>query len=303
VASGGQFQSNNPADLLSGGFSGNGDFASFIITAFSSGGTSFEYLGPCRSASCVRYRYDVPVSVGRYVVENPVARVTVGYHGSIDIDPQSADLLAATVIPTDVPKQMACDIRTRMMYKRTILNASEFTIPEAVSKEYLDSNGWYFSNWIQYTGCRQYSAESTLTFGVDEPEPSADEQKLRAPAAMPMRGATLELRLATKVDSGLSSAGDRVEARLIRAIRASDGNAIPAGSVVSGHLAQVRRAYSPKPSVRFAIRFDTILIDGRSTPVTLSPTGTMDARGRGVFTFSRERVVLDSKFVSRWRVQ
>src|SRR5262249_16060298 len=154
-------------------------------------------------------------------------RVTVGYHGSIDIDPQSADVLAATVIPTDVSKEMPCDIRTRMKYERTTLNASEFPIPEAASKQYIDSNGWYFSNWIQYTGCRQYSAESTLTFGVDGRDPSADKQKLQAPAAMPVRGATLELRLATKVDSGLSSAGDRVEARLVRAIHANDGSAIP----------------------------------------------------------------------------
>jgi hypothetical protein len=88
----GNFQTNNPADLLGGGFGGNGDFGSFIIVAFSSGQTSFEYLGPCRGASCVRYSYDVPVGVGQYVVEkkNPIARVTVGYHGSIDIDSQSA---------------------------------------------------------------------------------------------------------------------------------------------------------------------------------------------------------------------
>jgi hypothetical protein len=299
----GNFQTNNPADLLGGGFGGNGDFGSFIIVAFSSGQTSFEYLGPCRGASCVRYRYNVPVGVAQYVVEkkNPIARVTVGYHGSIDIDSQSANLLAATVIPGDLSKRIACDIRTRMMYDRTTLNASEFTIPEAVAVEDLDANGWYFSNWIQYTGCRQYSAESTLRFGDDGPAPGPDEQKL--PAAMLGRGTTLELRLATKVDSGLSSAGDSVEARLVRAIRARDGRAIPAGTKVSGHLAQVQRTYASKPSVRFAIRFDTILINGRLTPVTLFPMGEMDGRGHGVFTFSRERVVLDSKFVSRWRVQ
>jgi hypothetical protein len=44
---GGKFQTNNPDDLLGGGFAGSGDFASFIITAFTSGQTTFEYLGPC----------------------------------------------------------------------------------------------------------------------------------------------------------------------------------------------------------------------------------------------------------------
>jgi hypothetical protein len=302
---GGKFLSNNPDDLLGGGFAGNGDFASFIITAFSSGQTSFQYLGPCGQTPCIRYRYDVPVAVGRYVVKNSVAKTIVGYHGSIDIDPQSADLLAATVIPTDLQKAMpmACDTGTRMMYKRTTLNASEFTIPEAVAQEYVDGNGWYFSNWIQYNGCRQYSAESTLQFGNDGTAPGPDSNQPQAAGVVPRRGSTLELRLATNLDSDFSSAGDPVEATLVRAVQARDGHAIPAGRGVSGHLTQVERIYSPKPHVRFAIRFDTIVLDGRSTPVTLFPTSKIEGRGRGVFTFSRERVVLDSKFVSRWQMQ
>jgi hypothetical protein len=301
---GGKFQTNNPDDLLGGGFAGNGDFASFIITAFTSGQTNFEYVGSCGSASCVRYRYDVPVGVSRYVVENPVEKVQVGYHGSIDIDAESATLLAATVIPTGLSERMrvACDVRTRMTYVRAALNASEFTIPQTAEKEYLDAEGWYFSNWIQYTGCRQYSAESTLRFGDDQAASVPDGQTAQAAAAMPRRGATLELRLATKLDSDLSSAGDRVEATLVRAVPASRGRMIPAGSVVSGHLAQVEKTYSPKPKVKFAIRFDTIVVGGKPMPVAVFPTGKMDGRGHGVFTFSQPRVALDSKFVTRWRV-
>jgi hypothetical protein len=307
----GKFQTNKPDDLLGGGFSGNGDFAAFIITAFSSGQTSFEYLGSCGLVSCVRYRYDVPAAVSRYVVQNPLEKTAVGYHGSIDIDPESADLLAATVIPTGLSKAMrtACDLRTRMMYGRATLNASEFTIPDAAAKEYLDAEGWYFSNWIQYSGCRQYSAESALSFGDEGPAPGSGDQQTQAAAAVPRSGATLELRLATKLDSALSSAGDPVKATLARIVQASDGRAIPAGTEVRGHLTQVEWTYSPKPyspngdGVRFAIRFDTIVINGRSTPVTLFPEGKMDARGCGVFTFSQKRVVLDTKFVSRWHVR
>jgi hypothetical protein len=117
----GKFLTSDPDDLLGGGLAGNGDFASFIVTAFSSGQTSFEYRGPCAPASCVRYRYTVPAAVGRYMVKDPIEKTTVGYHGTLDIDAQSADLLAVTVIPTDISKAMpmACDLRTRMMYERT----------------------------------------------------------------------------------------------------------------------------------------------------------------------------------------
>ena len=297
---GGRFQTNNPDDLLGGGFAGNGDFASFLTTVFASGQTAFEYRGPCGATSCVRYSYDVPVAVSRYVIENPVEKVATGYHGTFDVDSDSGDLLAATVIPTDLSTKMKniCDVRTRMTYTRS---SAEFTIPDTATKEYLDANGWYGSNWIQYTGCRQYSAASTLSFGDNAPATSAAEGAKAA--ALPRSGTTLELRLATKLDTGLNTAGDPVEATLVRAVPAAGGRAIPAGTVIRGHLAQVERTYVPKPAVKIVIRFDTIVSGGIPIPLALSAAGKMDARGRGVFTFSRARVMLDSQFVSRWRVR
>lgn len=296
---GGKFQTNDPDELLGGGFAGSGDFASFLTTAFAAGQTTFEYLGTCGSPSCVRYRYDVPVAVSRYVVENPIERVALGYHGTFDVDSGSAKLLAATVVPTDLTGHMrnACDMRTRMTYDQT----SRFSIPDSVEKEFLDPNGWYASNSIHYAGCREYGAESTLTFGDDAR--TADGGTPRKPVALPRPGTALDLRLVTKLDSEVDSAGDSVEAALIRPVRAADGSIIPVGTVVRGHLAQVERTSFPKPSVRLAIRFDTIMTGGTPTPLALTPTGTMDGRGHGVFTFPRNRVVLDGGFVSRWRVR
>jgi hypothetical protein len=164
---GSRFNTSEPEDLLGGGFSGNGDFADFVITVFSADQVTFEDLGTCGGAHCVRFRYDVPVAVSRYIVKTPISQVSLGFHGTVDVDPQSADLLNMTVIPTDLPRELrvACDLRTRMKYARTTLSASEFTIPEFSEKEYISDDGWYFSNWIRYTGCRQYTAESALTFG------------------------------------------------------------------------------------------------------------------------------------------
>lgn len=299
---GASFGTNDPGDLLGGGFSGNGDFSSFLITAFNR--AAFEYLGTCEGVSCVRYRYDVPVSVSQYVVKTALNQVSLGYHGTIDIDAQSADLLAMTVVPTDLRNDMriACDLRTRMTYTRTTMNASEFTIPESVTKEYLAADGAYFANWVRYTGCRQYTAESTLTFGDDAPTTKLAEQSKIA-AALPPAGTELQVRLTSKVDSDLSSAGDRLEATLVRAVLGTAGRMIPAGTVVRGHLAQVEKIYVPKPAVTVAIRFDTIVLDGAPIPLNLAAVGKQDLRGRAVFSFRSEKVTLDSKFISRWRVR
>lgn len=301
---GAKFETNNPDDLLGGGFAGNGDFASFITTAFGSGQSTFEYLGRCREASCVRYRFELPAAASRYVVKTPLEAVSLGYHGTVDVDPRSADLLAATVTPDDLPLHLreACDLRTRMTYAPTPPSASEFLMPASVEKEYLASDGWYFQNRVQYTGCREYSAESTLTFG-DAP-PATPAGGAGSPAASgPRAGDKLELRLTTKIDSDVNSAGDIIEATLVRPVEGTNGRRIPAGTVVRGHLGQVEKIFSPRKDVTIAMRFDTIVVGGSALPLNLAPTGRMDGRGRGVFEFSGERVKLDDRFTSRWRVR
>lgn len=71
---GGKFQTNNPDDMLGGGFAGNGDFGGFVITAFGTEKATFNFLGECERPSCVRYSYEVPVTVSRYVVKTPSAK-------------------------------------------------------------------------------------------------------------------------------------------------------------------------------------------------------------------------------------
>ena len=301
---GAKFETNNPDDLLGGGFAGNGDFASFIMTAFGSGRSTFEYLGRCREASCVRYRFELPAAASRYVVKTPLEEVSLGYRGTVEVDPRSADLLAATVTPNDLPLHLreACDLRTRMTYTRTPPSASEFLMPASVEKEYLASDGWYFQNRVQYTGCREYSAESTLTFGDTPPARQAGPVSSTAGAG-PRAGAKLELRLATRLDSDVNSAGDSIEATLVRPVEGTNGRRIPAGTVVRGHLGQVEQTFSPKRDVTFAMRFDTIIVGGWALRLNLAPVGRIDGRGRGVFEFSGERVKLDNRFTSRWTVR
>lgn len=299
-----RFNTNSPEDLLGGGFSGNGDFADFVLTVFSADHVTFEDLGTCGGASCVRFAYDVPVAVSRYIVKTPISQGSLGFHGTFDVDPQSDNLLTMTVIPTDLPQELrvACGLRTRMKYARAILSASEFTIPESSDKEYFSDDGWYFSNRIRYTGCRQYTAESALTFG-DETSSLNGNDHSKAEPALPRPGTKLELRLASRIDSTLSWGGDPVEAILVRSVRGTDGRPIPAGTVVRGHLARVERTYAPRPGVSVAMRFDAIILDGAPVGLNLIPVGKQDVRGRAVFNFRQEKVILDDKFVSQWRVR
>ena len=119
---------------------------------------------------------------------------------------------------------------------------------------------------------------------------------------LPRPGTKLELRLASIIDSTLSWGGDPVEATLVRTVRGTDSRPIPAGTVVRGHLARVERTYAPHPAVYIAMRFDAIVLDGAPVSLNIIPVGKQDLRGRAVFNFRQEKVILGSKFVSQWRV-
>ena len=207
------FDADSPDLLLDGGFSGTGDFASFVISIFTSSAAVFEYKGPCEGSPCVRYSYDLPVSESRYIVKSSSSEATVGFHGTFDVNPQTADLISLTVIPTDVSKsvQAACDIRTQMTYAKAEAGAGLFTVPASTEKEYLSKDGALFRDRVLYEGCREYRSESTLTFG----DPASETVNgLKAHPALPPASTEVQLRLSTNIDSEKNWAGDTIEATL-----------------------------------------------------------------------------------------
>jgi hypothetical protein len=299
------FGTQDPNDLLGGGLSGSGDFANFLVDVFDSDKVTFEFLGACPGADCARYRYDVPLDASRYLVRSPTNVVRrLGFHGTFDVDPQSANLLRMSVTATDPSKALseACDIRTRMAYARTATEEREFMIPESTEREYLSKDGSYSVNRVVYEGCQEYTAESVLTFGADSGS-ALPNDRAKVPQVFPAAGSDLQLRLASRVDADLASAGDSLEAALVRPVRDANGGTIPAGTVFWGHLTQVEKAYIPERQLLVGIRFDTIVLNGVPVPLTLDPMGEADPHWNAVFRFPvAKKVVLDKKFVSRWRV-
>jgi hypothetical protein len=129
------FQTDTPSDLLGGGLSGSGDFANFVISVFTLDRVTFEFLGAC-GAACVRYGYQVPQEVSGYVVKTALQQTVVGYRGTFDVDPQSADLIRITVSPTDLRAALpdACALQTKIAYSRTAMDAGEFSTPASTER-------------------------------------------------------------------------------------------------------------------------------------------------------------------------
>ena len=293
------FEADDQDDLLGGGFSGNGDFATFVITIFTLDAATFHYHGRCETGSCVHYTYEIPVVASHYYVKTGQDEATLGYHGSFDVDPQSADLLRLNVTPTDLAKAIpaACDVRTQMTYTKTAVAAGEFTIPASTEKQYLSKDGTRYLDRVSYEGCRQYSSESAIRFEDQKPVDGAP----RAATALPASGTELQLQLSSNIDSERGAAGDTIEATLVRAVQDTQGRAIPAGTVFRGHLARLQTVYSPREQVVVAFKFDAIVLNGETMPVNLTPV-LNDQRGADVFTFPGRKLVRGKGLRMRWRV-
>ena len=264
------FDTEDPDELLGGGLSGSGDFANFVINIFSNASkVTFEYMGACPGGQCVRYGYVVPVETSGYIVKSrDKVGSRLGFHGTFDVDPQSANIIRMSVIATDpshaIPE--ACAIRTRMSYTSTAAETREFMIPKSTEMEYLSKDGSYSVSDVVYEGCRQYTSESKLTFGEDIGSALRSGQA-GVSQALPVVDTELQLRLASRVDSELASAGDNLQATaLVRRVPDAGGGTISAGTVFRGHLTQLERVYIPQRQLLVGMRFDTIVFERRASP-------------------------------------
>jgi hypothetical protein len=188
-----------------------------------------------------------------------------------------------------------------MTHTRTTMNTGDFTIPKSTEREFLARDGAYAVNRVSYEGCREYAAESVLSFDAD-PAGAAPHAQVKVAPSLPAEGSELRLRLASKIDSEVNFAGDSLQATLDHPVRDSQGGTIPAGTVFRGHLAELGKVYIPGRQVVVAIRFDAMVANGTPVAVMLDPIGKMDRRGREVFRFPGASWVAGKEFVSRWRV-
>lgn len=84
-------------------------------------------------------------------------------------------------------------------------------------------------------------------------------------------GTTLPLELTTAVSSANATVESPVSARLRRAVTIDGTTALPAGTVVHGEVSDVERAGRVQGRSRLALRFTSVVIDGRRESLRTNP--------------------------------
>jgi hypothetical protein len=97
-----------------------------------------------------------------------------------------------------------------------------------------------------------------------------DEQVNRAERAEQVNipaGTQLSLVLETPLSSATSNPGDRVEARVERAMSDDGRVLLPGGTVLKGRVVDARSSGRVKGRARLAVAFDQIVVRGRTQPL------------------------------------
>jgi hypothetical protein len=109
-------------------------------------------------------------------------------------------------------------------------------------------------------------AEAPRVNAAPAPRPAPVVRFVTIPA-----GTALPLELTTAVSSATAQVETPVSARLRRAVMVEGETILPAGAVVSGEVSEVDRAGRVQGRSRLALRFTSVVIDGRRESLRTNP--------------------------------
>jgi hypothetical protein len=204
------------------------------------------------------------------------------------VDPKTADLVRLVIDTDALPDYTeSCRASTTLDYRRVVLHGSDFLLPSESRLRIIDTNGVESENRTAFSACHEFLGESTLSFDNSLEESSSTDAKGTV-AQMPLpAGLVFQLALTDDIDAATAAAGDPIHARLTSAIQDRSSKVLlPAGAIVNGRIAEMRRYYPPSMSWSITLRMETLKADGASRPflavvdtIGQRLTGTRGAKG------------------------
>lgn len=302
-----------------------GAFGGFLIAIFKTDAQkwTFERNTVVNGRSLMEYSFQVSKSDSHYKVKLDDSWVNTAYSGTFQVDPETDDLVRMTVETSELPPATGeCQTTTAMEFGMVQIGAAQFLLPRQSRQRFVNPTGEEADNITEFTNCREYRGESTVTFlQGPEPLPAGRTRSAQAkPPALPV-GSRFWFELTTPIQSDTAAAGDAFAGKLVQPLRGAMNQVLaPKGTVVEGHLMRVQSFRTP-PDVVVVFRPEAMEIKGSRVPLTAVPDWqrVLAERRRngskgmeiilpmqgeensGVFRFSGEHVLVPKGFQSEWR--
>jgi hypothetical protein len=252
--------------FVSEGTVASGDYTSFIYAAFSDDTTlsfvSAEKINGRRVLQCAFECAPRHVTSMR----SGVAETLATLKGHLWFDPVKLELVRLDVDPV-IPKGFRIqEAHSSTTYHYVHVGESDFLLPARTEwRVFTKDRGWS-RNTTEYSGCRQYAASSSISFGEEENAPAADAPRRgRALTALP-EGLAIQGYMEDKIDFRTSAVGDVVTATVLSPVKKDGAVVVPKGAKIQGRIVQLEEVLKPAGQRRkwLALKFQEIHL-GEST--------------------------------------
>jgi hypothetical protein len=272
-----QFEDRDIRDLVPTGMFGNGNYGIYARILFGGGGPPFLYRDTVKfdGTATLRYEYRVPRSESGFTLRNSEASGVVGFHGSIYLDPKTADLRRLEVIAEEIPAELQLKAaEDRIDYIRSKIGDGEFLLPKE-SSLLMASHDNTSRNRVRFSGCRKFSGESSIIFEEEEFNEAA---KVSAMEVSLPPGLTLSLEL-ENLPLEEAAGGDPITAKVNPGIKRDKETLVPKGAIAKGRI--MRKEIYPG-GLLVALRFTDLEWTGAHATLKLQfdGLGSIGLRGR-----------------------
>lgn len=281
-----KFSENHPISYAGSGVMGTGFFGLYLKSVVVSGYAAHEYKGEEQVGGrrLARWNFKLPPAWSGETIQLQEGTGTVGLHGSFWADPETLDVVRvemnADTIPPDLPVVEAV---TGIHYARTRLSDTlAVLLPDRAEYLLVKQSGEVSHNRIEFTHCRAFGAESSLSFsapGAPEPTPqfgvAAIDDTLRPLPA----GREIAVKLRTRITAGMA-VGTLIDGVVAGNVRAKKGPvAIADGSPVRGRIRRLEYYKDPFPHYVVALEFTEVQYEGIRYRFYADPTEIESAPG------------------------
>lgn len=239
---GAHFEEWAVTSFVTSGLVATGMFSSYARNLFLRDGATFQYGGleELDGRRLVRYDFRVSLLSNSYRLRNRNASAAVASKGSFWFDAGSLELVRLDEFADEIPAELGLTgALTRIRYERLPNAVPDLLLPQSAEVVLRHSTGEVRRNKIEFAQCREYLAESSVSFGPPEPAgqaPQAEPSRVDLPG-----GLTIKMELDSSFDSATAAIGDTVRAHVVEDVRRSGKLILPKGAVATGRIRSMER--------------------------------------------------------------
>jgi hypothetical protein len=291
-----KFEDRDLRDMVGKGAIGTGNFALHTKHVFQPNVAEFKARGEVdhQGRRALRYEYEVPWENSGYRIRTQPREEVVAFRGSFLVDAETLDLMRLEVYADEIPRELGVDRAiTILEYAPMKIGALECLLPKSSELTLVSLEGAESRNRTELGGCRQYVAESKLSFDAPPAvEPLAPE---KSSPPEPLKRLTMELSLDSDIALESAVMGDPIRAVLVHPLKNGERTLAPEGSLVLGNIVRLAKQGQPFDHYEIALEFHTLganqtRYEYSATMMDASPaSGLIPQTKRLNPTFTRQR--------------